>query len=421
MIAYIEQNLTGSITADDLAERAGYSPNRFREKFFNVTGETPSGYLRKRRLTEAAKELLAGKRPVDIALTYGYSSQENFTTAFRSYFGITPSELGRVDGKYRRFVRKMREAYSIMEIANLKQPPLSASIMGCIKGASDYFDNDLSAPMLYGLTGHAFLINIHTELCPSSPYVWNHDRFNKLLRSVGLSHVSEVHRTRDTPAEEVAEIEKQIKLALDEGKLCILDYMEHQLVSGYDENGLTMLQPWGDADSEVKSITYGSWEECMMGEGWAHLTMIEKSPVPESLLPAAKEALEYALDMIRNPGTYAVPGYRIGLEAYEAWLAAVEKGMGESHGHWWCATVWSECRAMASDYFKEIGEKYEGAVSSLAKELSAQYREIATLLDQASKKEKPSAEKIPLLRQAKEKEGAAIQKIEQFLVEFEKL
>lgn len=74
IIAYIEKNLVEPITADEMAAVAGYSLNRFRQKFFNVTGDTPSGYLRKRRLTEAAKEILSGGRIAEVALKYGYSS-----------------------------------------------------------------------------------------------------------------------------------------------------------------------------------------------------------------------------------------------------------------------------------------------------------------------------------------------------------
>jgi AraC-like DNA-binding protein len=286
MVAYMEQHLIEPITAEALAMRAGYSLNRFRQRFFNVTGETPSAYLRKRRLTEAAKAILAGDRIADVALTYGYSSQDNFTTAFRSYFGVTPTEIGRIEGKYRRFIRRLREAYSIMEIANLKQPPLCTTLMGCVKGASDCFDNDLSTSMLFGLTGHAFLLNIHTELCPSSPYVWNKDRFFDLLAKIGIRRTAEVERHIDTPPEQVARIEATLREALDAGQLCMLDFLEHQLVSGYDENGLIMLQPWnGNASSEVPAISFGTWNECLEKEGWAHLTVLrreeQQAPVRE--------------------------------------------------------------------------------------------------------------------------------------------
>lgn len=61
MVAYIEKNLLNLLNAEKMARESGYSLNRLRQKFFNVMGETPSGYLRKRRLTEAAKEILRGE------------------------------------------------------------------------------------------------------------------------------------------------------------------------------------------------------------------------------------------------------------------------------------------------------------------------------------------------------------------------
>jgi len=38
-----------------------------------------------------------------------------------------------------------------MEIANLAQPPFPATLTGCLKGASGYFELGLSQAMLYGL------------------------------------------------------------------------------------------------------------------------------------------------------------------------------------------------------------------------------------------------------------------------------
>lgn len=48
-------------------------------------------------------------------------------------------------------------------LANLKQPPLNTTMMGVLKSAADYHGLGLSEPMIYGLSGHAFLINIHTH------------------------------------------------------------------------------------------------------------------------------------------------------------------------------------------------------------------------------------------------------------------
>ena len=48
-------------------------------------------------------------------------------------------------------------------LANLKQPPLNTTMMGVLKSAADYHGLGLSEPMVFGLSGHAFLINIHTQ------------------------------------------------------------------------------------------------------------------------------------------------------------------------------------------------------------------------------------------------------------------
>lgn len=409
MVAYIEGHLVEPIGADELATRSGYSLNRLRQKFYAVTGETPSGYLRKRRLTEAAKEILGGARPLDAALKYGYSSQDNFITAFRSFFGVTPSEIARIDDKYKRFIRSLREAYSIMEIANLRQPPFHATLMGCVKGAADCFDADWSVPMLYGLTGHAFLINVHKDLCPSGPYVWNMKRFRELLEGIGIATPAEYGIGRDTPEPERLRIEKQLKEHLDDGKLCMLDFLEHQLISGYDERGFVMLQPWGGkAGSEIKALTFGTWEECFRKEGWAHFTLLSKRPIGKSETEAARDALAYALELFENPGRYEVEGYRIGAGAYGNWISCVERGMGSSHGHWWNAMVWSECRGMAAAFFRELGELTDvpGARKSCA-DLAALYKTVADDLMLLTDRKMAAPQQLTLLKDARDVEAGA--------------
>ena len=65
----------------------------------------------------------------------------------------------------------------------LKQPALNTTLMGVLEGALDYHKIETTTPMTFGLSGHAFLINIHTELCPSGPYVWNREKMNPLIKT----------------------------------------------------------------------------------------------------------------------------------------------------------------------------------------------------------------------------------------------
>lgn len=296
-----------------------------------------------------------------------------------------------------------------MEIANLKQPPLNATLMGCVKGAADYFDADLSVPMLYGLTGHAFLLNIHKDLCPSSPYVWKKSRFRQLLAGIGVETVAEYELSRQSPEPERRRVEEELKTHLNDGRLCMLDFLEHQLISGYDETGFLMLRPWnGHAPSEVPELKFGTWEPCFTTEGWAHLTVIARTPAQKPVEAAARDALEFARFLWNDPSDMEVPGYRIGAGAYENWINGVERGLGTEHGHWWNGTVWSECRLQAAAFFQELGELVQAgpAAAAAASELQKLYGEAGAALAGAKEKNLDKTKQLRLLRTARDAEAA---------------
>ena len=92
----IRQKSDEGMTLDALAERLGYSRFYISRKFREVSGMQLRDYLRCRRLAFALKEVRDTDRSLlDIALDYGFSSNEAFTRAFRELYGITPSEYRR--------------------------------------------------------------------------------------------------------------------------------------------------------------------------------------------------------------------------------------------------------------------------------------------------------------------------------------
>lgn len=95
-IDYIEDNLDKKIELEELAGKVFLSKYHFHRKFHSVVGEPVAEYIRKKRLTEAAKELLqSNEKIIDIALKYQFSSQETFTKAFKKLYGIPPREFRR--------------------------------------------------------------------------------------------------------------------------------------------------------------------------------------------------------------------------------------------------------------------------------------------------------------------------------------
>ena len=95
-IQFIEDNLKEDVYVDDMAKEAFYSQFHFARIFLELTGETPGAYLRKRRLTEAANDIVSGRNILDVALDYHFDSQEAFTRSFRDYFSMTPGVYRRI-------------------------------------------------------------------------------------------------------------------------------------------------------------------------------------------------------------------------------------------------------------------------------------------------------------------------------------
>ena len=93
VIDFMTEHVDQDISIDDLASVACLSPFHFIRMFQKSVGRTPSRYLSELRLERAKTLLVLGKAPlVDIALSCCFSSQSNFTRAFRRATGVTPNE-----------------------------------------------------------------------------------------------------------------------------------------------------------------------------------------------------------------------------------------------------------------------------------------------------------------------------------------
>jgi AraC family transcriptional regulator len=95
-VNFIEGRLTTHIELEDIADVANFSMFHFHRMFVVVVGTTPKDYIRRRRLSKAARELIFTSRPIsEIATSYQFVSQASFTRAFKKQFEITPGKLRR--------------------------------------------------------------------------------------------------------------------------------------------------------------------------------------------------------------------------------------------------------------------------------------------------------------------------------------
>ncbi|WP_129660530.1 AraC family transcriptional regulator [Rothia uropygialis] len=91
-IELIEADLTAPIDVAHLAQVALTSEYHFRRMFASLAGIPVSEYIRRRRLTAATGEILAGQTVLDVAIRYGYGSAEAFNRAFKAVHGLTPTQ-----------------------------------------------------------------------------------------------------------------------------------------------------------------------------------------------------------------------------------------------------------------------------------------------------------------------------------------
>ncbi|RLU86843.1 AraC family transcriptional regulator [Streptomyces griseocarneus] len=92
----IEEHLDRTIDVAGLARVAATSEYHLRRMFSALAGMPLSEYVRRRRLTVAGAEVLAGRESLlEIAVRYGYGSGEAFARAFRAMHGVGPGEARR--------------------------------------------------------------------------------------------------------------------------------------------------------------------------------------------------------------------------------------------------------------------------------------------------------------------------------------
>ncbi|MCF7794510.1 MAG: AraC family transcriptional regulator [Candidatus Cloacimonetes bacterium] len=93
-VNFIENNLKSRFEMESVADRAGFSLYHFMRIFYGFTGYTLKGYIRERRLSEAARELLHSHKKVqELATEYGFESSESFIRAFKKEFRSTPEKF----------------------------------------------------------------------------------------------------------------------------------------------------------------------------------------------------------------------------------------------------------------------------------------------------------------------------------------
>lgn len=148
---YIEKNNTEEISLLDFARESLFSPWYSYRLFRKSLGLTPAEYIRKYRLTQAAKQLKSGDvRVIDAALDAGFSNVDTFRRAFYREFGLNPGDYMKnpvpvpffipYGAKYRELRKESMDLSDIQPIfIQVIRRPERLCIIKRGKRAEDYF------------------------------------------------------------------------------------------------------------------------------------------------------------------------------------------------------------------------------------------------------------------------------------------
>ncbi len=102
LVDRVEEQLTGELDVRKLAAGLGTTEYHLRRMFSSLAGMPLSEYVRRRRMTVAAGDVVRGEEDLlEIAVRHGYGSREAFGRAFRAVHGAGPAEVRRDGGPLR--------------------------------------------------------------------------------------------------------------------------------------------------------------------------------------------------------------------------------------------------------------------------------------------------------------------------------
>ena len=92
--AILDQCLADPPSVSEFAQMMGWNENQLTRTFRQAVGMTVTAYLQRARMEAAYQKLAStGQTVTEVALDVGYEYANNFTTAFRRYFGVTPKQV----------------------------------------------------------------------------------------------------------------------------------------------------------------------------------------------------------------------------------------------------------------------------------------------------------------------------------------
>jgi len=261
--------------------------------------------------------------------------------------------------------------------------PKWVSYLGSMKGCFDYLGIEISDAWLYGASGHAFILNIHNELCPSGPTSWKSNRMTELCMNCGcdIENIAS-HKYQKGFTEAQKRAWNRVRFAIDRGLPSFAWEMaipEYYVIYGYDKKRYIFHGPM-----RQNTISRIPWDELGTTEiGFLEVYIISPSdPARDELI--VRDALEYAVEWSNASNEWTLPDYTAGPMGYDVWMGTLENNIADGLGAAYNAAVWAECRYNAVDFLREAKNRLDDSMMLLFDDAIARYKSVSDNLNLVS-------------------------------------
>jgi AraC-like DNA-binding protein len=346
-IDYIETNLIYDINIESIGKAINYAPSSFQNLFSAVTGYSVWEYVRFRRLSCAAKELVDNELSVtEISFKYGYETVEAFSKAFKRLFHCAPSKYMKMSENYPKFdpiqidfkiyggfcmVRNFIPGLLQVNWSDTgRQNEFVNSVVSALNAMGEHLDYDY----VCAVSGSAF----RTSFSMPSSEEWNHGNYHVIHTPIIIEHTFKMlgykvtHHIRgdyETDKRLIMDsIDRGVPVITLEG---VINCSDACVISGYDNDGDVLLgyNPFmyvnEDHDEEPDNTGYfrkTGWHDGFFETGSkGRILIIEgkcEKPDKDTIL---KETLALIRRLIREENL--APGQYNGLAAHRAFINAL--------------------------------------------------------------------------------------------------
>lgn len=243
-----------------------------------------------------------------------------------------------------------------------------------------------------GLSGYAFIVNVHPELCPSGPTAFDWNLLVDGLSALGLEVelATAAHDTETDDAELLAELFEKVRAEIDAGRACVVwganDCPEFAVVYGYQDDCYRVRSCRGLAAGVDSSRLLGPDEDPEEPVRFDQLkapgcvaAFLFGSPTAVDPAKADRGALARAAQLLGDRHAGLLPGYAHGAKAFKAWAESLAAGRVQKFGNAYNAACWAELQMFAAGFCRRLAKRHPkaaGPLDAAARSLAQSYAAI---------------------------------------------